>query len=441
MKKYQLLLISLLSFSLFFACSDDEETLGQPQLAVSGLPSIAFFGDSLSFRAEVSDLEKVPLSTLKARLFFGDDLVSETIIRTKNEGSYAGQLFIPFLPNIPDGTASLEFVLQNIEFATEVQKVALPVSRPDFPYLTLVTADGEYQMEKTDDNQYAATEDFPQKVKAVIKAPAYGDRGNEITFGWQEGAVQHNSETQISFSNTTAGIYNITFNTLNYSASPFIVLRFADAEMAMVDDYNFKIEKDLEQNATITIEGFGDLNDWWIDPDFLVANDDGTFEFVPTTGKYRVTASFEHQYFIFEVMAGNDLASLQDDGSGALWIIGEDIGKPSLGNTTGWNPDKAICFAPVAPKIYQVTLVGGQSINTASINFKFFHQKNWGGEYNNTTLTTASELIFVGDGENGRDPGNLGLLDGVTLETGKTYILKVDITAGKDNAVLTVTAE
>ncbi|GAO29694.1 hypothetical protein JCM15548_11913 [Geofilum rubicundum JCM 15548] len=441
MKKYHLFLISILSLSLIFACSDEEESQGQPQLTVSGVPSTAYFGDSLSFSAEVSDLENVPLSTLKARLFFGDDLVSETVIRTKSAGNYSGQLYIPFLPNIPDGTATLELVAQNIEFATEIQKWELPVSRPDFPHLTLVTAEGEFTMEKTGPNQYAATENFPQKVKAVIKAPAFGDRGNDITFGWREGAVQHHSDTQIPFSNSNAGVYAISFNTLNYQAAPFIVLRMAGTEMAMVDDNNYKIEKELEQDAAISIEGFSDLDDWWIDPDFMEANEDGTFAFVPSSGKYRVTANFEHKYFIFEVMSGNDLATLQADGSGALWIIGEDIGKPSLANTTGWNPGKAICFAPVAPKIYQVTLVGGQNINTSSINFKFFHQKNWGGEYTNNSLTTESDLIFVGDGENGRDPGNLGLAEGVTLETGKTYILKVDITAGRDNAVLTVTAE
>ncbi len=438
MKKYHLILIAILSLSLFSGCDNEDETLGQPELTVSGLASSAFFGDSLTFSAEVSDLENVPLSTLKARLFFGEDLVSETVIRTKTEGTYTGQLFVPFLPNIPNGTASLEFMVQNIEFATKVHKVNLPVSRPDFPYLTLVTADGEYQMEKTGSNQYAASEDFPQKFKAVIKAPAFGVRGNEITFGWREGGVQHNSETEIPFSNSTAGIYDITFNTMTYAASPFIILRFAGSEMAMVDDNNYKIEKELEQEATISIEGFSDLDDWWIDPDFLEANGDGTFTFVPASGKYRVTANFEHKYFIFEVMSGNELATLQADGTGTLWIIGDNIGKPSLSNTTGWNPDKGICFAPLGDKRYQVTLVGGENISFDSINFKFFHQKNWGGEFNHNTLQTDSDLIFVGDGENGRDSGNLGLKEGVVLEEGRSYVLTVDLSGGIEHATLHV---
>src|SRR5690554_1038572 len=438
MKKYHLILIAILSLSLFSGCDNEDETLGQPELTVSGLASSAFFGDSLTFSAEVSDLENVPLFTLKARLFFGEDLVSETVIRTKTEGTYTGQLFVPFLPNIPNGTTSLEFMVQNIEFATKVHKVNLPVSRPDFPYLTLVTTDGEYQMEKIGANQYAATEDFPQKVKAVIKAPAFGVRGNEITFGWREGGVQHNSETEIPFSNSTAGIYDITFNTMTYAASPFIILRFAGSEMAMVDDNNYKIEKELEQEATISIEGFNDLDDWWIDPDFLEANEDGTFAFVPSSGKYRVTANFEHKYFIFEVMSGNELATLQADGTGTLWIIGDNIGKPSLSNTTGWNPDKGICFAPLGDKRYQVTLVGGENISFDSINFKFFHQKNWGGEFNHNTLQTDSDLIFVGDGENGRDSGNLGLKEGVVLEEGRSYVLTVDLSGGIEHATLHV---
>ncbi|WP_088653652.1 DUF5125 domain-containing protein [Geofilum rhodophaeum] len=438
MKKHHLILLSLLFLSLIWACDDETTTQGQPQLTVSGVTSTAFFGDSLTFSAQVSDLENVPLSTLKARLYFGSELVSETIIRTKSEGTYSGQLYVPFLPNIPNGTAALEFVVQNIEFATKVHKVDLALSRPDFPYLTLVTTDGEYPMEKIGANQYAATEDFPQKVKAIIKAPAFGERGNELTFGWKEGTVQHHSETPISFSNSNAGTYAITFNTLTYVASPFIILRFAGSEMAMVDDNNYKVEEELEQNTALSIEGFSDLDDWWIDPDFLEANGDGTFTFVPASGKYRVTANFEQKYFIFEVMSGNELATLQADGTGTLWIIGDNIGKPSLSNTTGWNPDKGICFAPLGDKRYQVTLVGGENISFDSINFKFFHQKNWGGEFNHNTLQTDSDLIFVGDGENGRDSGNLGLKEGVVLEEGRSYVLTVDLSGGIEHATLHV---
>jgi len=138
-------------------------------------------------------------------------------------------------------------------------------------------------------------------------------------------------------------------------------------------------------------------------------------------------------------MAGNDLAKLQEDGTGAVWIIGEGVGKPKVSsNQVGWNTDKALCLAPLGNKKYQITLRAGESINTDNINFKFFHQKGWGGEFGGTDVTTSSDLVFVGDGRNGRDSGNLGVKTGKMLEAGKTYTFTLDLTAGNKKAVLTV---
>ena len=438
MKKYYLLLIAIFSLALLNSCSDDEKSEGQPQLEVSGIPSSAFFGDSISFLATVSDAENIPLSTLKAKLYYGEDLVSETVIRTKTEGNYSGKVYVPFLKSIPAGTASLKITVQNIQFGTEEMIIQLPLARPDFPYLTLITEDGEFRMDKTEANVYKVTDDFSQKVKATIKAPAMGEMGNEIIFGWKDGSISETSHAPIPFSNSQSGLYDIIFNTLTYEASPFIILKFAGKEMEMIDDDNYKVEIELTKEGNIEIDGFSDIEEWWIDKDFIKAKEDGTFTFLPISGKYRVTANFEYKYFRFEVMDGNDTATLHEDGTGAIWIIGSDIGKPSLSNETGWNPDKAICFAPISPKIYQVTLVADETVRASAINFKFFHQKNWGGEYKNNTLTTESDLVFVGDGTNGRDPGNLGLVEGKTLEAGKAYTFTLDLTTGRDNAILVV---
>jgi hypothetical protein len=96
-------------------------------------------------------------------------------------------------------------------------------------------------------------------------------------------------------------------------------------------------------------------------------------------------------------------------------------------------------MSPVENDKYRATFIGGQQIDTQSINFKFFHQKGWGGEFSNTTLTTASDIIFIGSGgDSGRDPGNLGLVNGTTLESGATYIFTLDASAGINSAVLTV---
>ncbi len=104
----------------------------------------------------------------------------------------------------------------------------------------------------------------------------------------------------------------------------------------------------------------------------------------------------------------------------------------------GWNTDKALCLVPLGNKKYQITVKAGESINSDNINFKFFHQKGWGGEFGGTDVTTSNDIVFVGDGKNGRDSGNLGIKTGKVLEAGKTYVFTLDLTAGNKKAVLTV---
>jgi hypothetical protein len=120
------------------------------------------FGDSLPFTVGVSDAD-VPLSTLKAQLFFGDEKVSETVIRTKTNADYSGKIFIPYYADIPNGTATLKLVLQNINFTITEKEYDLSVTRPDFEYLTFVTSDAEYRMERVAPYQYELQGTFPRK--------------------------------------------------------------------------------------------------------------------------------------------------------------------------------------------------------------------------------------------------------------------------------------
>lgn len=412
---------------------------GNPVIETETEFSKAFFGDSLTFTAHVFD-QDVALSTLKAHLYYGDELVSETVIRTKANGDYTGKIYIPYYANIPNGTATLKLVLQNIHFTLTEQIYDLPLERPDYPYLTLVAGEQTYRMERTDVYNYAATASFPIKVNGYIKAPKVGDAGNELTFGWEENAIKEGSVNDIPFSNRSAGEYSITFNSLTYEAAPFIIAyAINETVMQRVDDSHYKLDMDLTNGQELVFEGISDFADWWIDPDYLTKTSDNTLAFAAPDGQYRITANFQYKYFVVEKLMNGELAKLQSDGSGAVWIIGEGIGKPSVSaNAVGWDTGKALCMVPLGNKKYQVTVVAGTTINVDNINFKFFHEKGWNGEFNNTSLTTTSNVVFIGDGKNGRDAGNLGILTGKTLENGATYKFIVDLTEGNNKAVLSV---
>jgi len=443
MNKLKYLFAGIIGLSLLAGCSNDDNydmSPGSPVLETQTQVAEAHFGDDYPFAVTVSD--HVPLSTLTVKLYFGDEEVSKAVIRTKENGNYEGKIRIPFFKDIPDGTATLEFTLMDTHLTSVTKTVNLPVSRANYPYLILVAGGVSYPMLPTGvPYEYAATRAFPStEVSAYIKTPVINDNGNEIVFGWEAGAITQGVSQDIPFVSPQAGVFSVTFNTKTFAAGPFFEILFNNQRMSMLDKENFRIDMSLTQNQRLTVEGISDIADWWIDPDFFTKVSDNQFNFVPIAGNYRIIANTTHKWFRVEALIGNSLATLQPDGTGAVWVIGEKVGKPSVAtNEVGWNTGNALCMSPIGGLKYQLTVVGGQTVRTESINFKFFHQKDWGGEFGSASISTTSNLVFIGNGTNGADNGNLALIQGVTLENNATYVFVVDLSAGIDKAVLTVT--
>lgn len=445
MRSIKYYIVSIFAIIGLLSCEEEVNDLqqeGNPSLVIQNQFTNVHFGDNLTFHAIVND--DIPLSTLTAILYFGEEEVERVTVRTKENGEYSGNISVPFLKDIPDGTATLEFVLVNTTLKSTVQSFDISITRAQYPYLILVTTNGSYPMVPTGEpNEYAATEPFPStELPAYIVTPVVDEKGREIMFGWESGAVTNDVTESIPFVSSVGGTYTVTFNTLNYQATPFFEILLDGKKMTMVDKDNYEIDIDLNKDQEFMIEGLGDIEDWWIDTDYLTEIEAGKYSFNPISGKYRVRANLKLKYFRVEVLDGNAPAVLKADGTGAIWIIGDQVGKPSYTeNHVGWNTSNALCLAPIGNKTYQITFVAGESINPSEINFKFFYQKDWGGEFGSATLSSESDIVFVGDGENGRDNGNLGFVSGATLEEGATYIFTVDLSAGNNNAVLEVTKQ
>lgn len=509
MKDIKYALVVLVGIVLFNSCDDNELNPGNPVMNPKTEISSAMFGDSLLFTVNVADAQ-VPLSTLKAQLFFGDERVSETVIRTKTNDDYSGKIFIPYYANIPNASATLKLILQNINFTITEKEYDLPLTRPDFPYLTFVSDDEEYRMNRVGLYQYSLTKDLPKEIEGYFVAPKVGESGNEIVFGWSNGQITQGTNSKIKFLNAIKGQYSISFNTLTYEGAPFFKFIFNGEAMEQLDEESYTVADDYTKGQAIAVsgividewnlggiftkksdtelvfalesgkyqimanfaqkafsyieikdiavdltsgsftgdfvkgqkvlfEGIDNIGDWWIDPDFF-RKDGNDYFFDAAFGKYKVTADDANKYFIVEAMRGDALATLQEDGSGAIWIIGEKVGKPSVAvKEVGWDTGKALCMAPLGNGQYRLTVVAGESVNAKEINFKFFHQKGWGGEFGSDQLTTTGDIVFVGNGSNGRDSGNLGINSGKSLTTGKTYEFMIDVSQGINKAVLTVT--
>ena len=435
MKKSIYIILALAGILSMNSCNDDEFLAGNPSMEIKAEHADALFGDSLPFTIKASDVD-VPLSTLKAQLFYGEEKVSETVIRTKTSGSdYAGKIYIPYYANTPNGKATLKYILQNIHFTTTEMETELTLARPDFPYLTLVDESGqEYRMNRESMYHYSVSGDFSQKMKAYIKTPKVGDNGNELTFGWEENTIQIGSTTSIPFSNTEPGNYAIQFNTFNYEASPFAKLLLNGKEMELVENDIYALKLSWKRNDILTFEGVSAYDEWWIDPDYFEKQENGTLKFLPIDGSYKVTANGKFKYFSAIALKDGEAAKLQEDGSGAIWAIGEGIGKPSTAlNEVGWTPENGLCMSQLTAKKYQLTFTAGVSMKTDKINFKFFHINKWdNGEFKGDAISTTSELIKI------TESGNLELQEGKKFERGGTYKFTVDVTKGNTKAVLTV---
>ena len=208
--------------------------------------------------------------------------------------------------------------------------------------------------------------------------------------------------------------------------------------MTGIDDNTARVDLSLMQGQAITFDGIAGISEYWLDPDWFATDADGNVTFAAASGSYRIIADQKLKYFRVQALASGAPASLGADATGSIWVIGENFGKPSLANTTGWVTENAVCMAPIGNKKFRLTLVGGQQISTGSINFKFFGGAlSWDNEFDHTTLTSTSSVVLIGDG-NGHDKGNLYLAEGSSLKEGVTYVFTIDLSAGNNAGVLSV---
>ena len=442
MKKSIYIILALAGVLTMNSCSDDEFLSGNPDMEFITGKMSALYGDSLPFTIKASDVD-IPLSTLKAKLFYGEEQVSETVIRTKTSGEdYTGKVFIPYYPNVIDGRATLKFVLQNIHFTTTEMEREVVLSRPDFPYVTLVDEMGEeYLMKKQSLYNYSVTGSFPQDLKAYIKTPKVGENGNELTFGWDNDNLlsEGKNVNPITFSGTAAEPYEVTFNALTYEVTPLVNVLFDGEKMTAQDANTYLIQKSFTQGQSIVVSGI-DMSGWWMNPDYFTKESNGTLTFLPMDGKYRVVANMKQKYFGVTRMDGDNDASLSDSGHGAIWLMGWGVGSPSLDFQFGWNDGNNYCVPEISSKKYQFTGVAGPEHNSVYgqrfrfdyISGKFFFQNGYGNEFSQLTLANdgTASLIQLTDSK------NIELASGASLEEGATYVLTVDLTAGNDKGVL-----
>lgn len=444
MKRLFFLAAAAFAWAGITGCQEEktlETTDKGPVMEVVSADDVACFGGNVHFSVSMKD--PVALSTLKAQVFFDDEMVAETVIRTKADGTYEDVVQVPFAADVPDGTAKLKLVGQNIKFGVTTIERDLRVSRPTPDKIWLVMDDGSKQeMTRQSGYLYSVTASFPQKPKGYFLVEDLDADGTDATFGWSSGSVAWDTESLIPFSNAVAGEYAITFDLLSFEASPFLTLKFGGVEMSLMEgaDSRYSTVLPMKQGEAYGMDGL-DISEWTADSDWFSREADGTLKSAVIDGYYLIIADTEAQ--VISAMtcdaSGNYAKFDTATGKGALYLVGDGLGKPNLAGAPGWVPENGLCLAPVAEGVYQITGIAGLTMKADGINFKFFGQNDdWGPvELKSSLLSSSDETVFVGDGSNGADDGNISLQTGKTFDTGGVYVFTVTWSGG--SGVLTLT--
>ena len=194
----------------------------------------------------------------------------------------------------------------------------------------------------------------------------------------------------------------------------------------------------LEQNKIYT-PSIGYDDSWYIDPDYFEVQEGGNLKFLAVDGDYTIRTYDENKFYrVYKATSSSDKepATLQNDGSGAIWVIGPkgSMAKPKYTSGTDWSTgwENDFCMAEVSSRVYQITLTVGEQLNANNVNFKFFGQAGWGAEFkqdDNTKpyLTCTDEVFYVGG------DGNVHLNSGQVLKKGWVCKFTIDLNSWSSN--------
>ncbi len=385
-----------------------------PEMEVVSHTESTYMGAEIAVNLNLSDRD-FALSTVKAFLYYGETEVASQTLRTKEEGAYELKIQAPLLRHVPDGTASLVLRAQNVGLGITETTLDVALRRPDFETLTLVDESGKkYEMARTDAYSYELTADFPAYVNANLVTPAFN--GEEvITLGWDGSALTAASSELIPFGSSIAGKYTLKANLMDLTASP-------TGNAAVVSCAQYRQGQKMEFGNVVNVEN------WTIDPDFFdVDKDTKAVTFRAVDGLYRMAYDTENLFIKVEPMADeNNVLTLSDDGSGAVWAIGQNFGKPVIGpswNTTGG----AYPAAQVSDKVYEFTLAVPGQLAVSGGKFKFFGEKGWNGDFKKAAYASVN----LSPAFNMSDSGDIEAVD---VKAGKGYKITLDLTGGVNAA-------
>ena len=448
---FQVLFLALIAIG-YTACQPDSfrevYPAGDPQMQATMLTEEVNFGsDSITFEVTVTEKE-TPLSTLAIKVIVGINVIASEEVRTpglmyKDTFTYA----VPFGPNMPEGepvkvyltATNIEGTVKNVILDQCVgHRPAIEtmyVMPPTINYKPL----GKGKQMTWDGEKFVAYDlGYPKSIECLLavvgtkfgrvdwKQPVLGMLNGKLSLVTEE-QFKAGEATSIQLANDNLeSIDTITFNPLTFEiyfsgkvAQPVSALDVT-VDLAEVAGKTYRHAKIFFDPAIeVTLNGVSNMATAY-NLDYMEVVNGNVVKFLGEKGMYEVYYLPEEDYIVVEPLSDAVYPNV-------MWMTGTGFGLPTADpkiSTSSWGFDNLgqyIACRTVAPKVYQFTAYLENGVNSAfetygSLNFKFFHQKSWGGEeagYNYEQIG----LPILGVGEEG-----LTKLDGTTGNEAKNWI-------------------
>lgn len=180
----------------------------------------------------------------------------------------------------------------------------------------------------------------------------------------------------------------------------------------------------------------------YINPSWFTANSDGTYTFQGIDGTYTLyDHSSKGSLSYIEVRNASTNSTLQSDGSGALYLVGTQVGLPSaIENPQSFdisNLDNMIGMTPVKKGVYEITLTSGVQIDGSDICL--YADKTHDNKTHRLSPSGADGYKVTSiSGPIGMDKyGNLTATQNIPYRS--TIVLTVDCSKGVSNIALSST--
>ena len=445
---FQVLFLALIAIG-YTACQPDSfrevYPKGNPTVEAHMLTNEVLFGsDSISFEVKITE-KATPLSTLSIKVIVGLNVIVNEEVRTPNfnfeqKFTYA----VPFGPNMPEGEpVKVYLTATNVEgTATDFILSDCVGHRPvlETMYVMPPTIDykplGKGKQMTWDEEKFVAYDlGYPKSIECLLAVvgtkfgridwnyPVFGMKDDKLSLITQE-EFESGVATSIQLSNDNIeSIDTIQFDPMTFDlyfggkvAQPVSALD-VNADLAEVAGKTYRHAKIFFDPAIeVTISGVTNMATAY-NLDYMELKDGNVVKFLGEKGMYEVYYLPEEDYIVVEPLRDAVYPNV-------MWMTGVGFGLPVAAPKVqgGWGFDNLgqyIACRTVAPKVYQFTAYLKNGANAdfetyGSLNFKFFHQKGWGGEevggnYEQIGLDikgVGSEGLTKVNGDTGAEAGN-----------------------------------